>query len=321
MEEFGRDGRNAFFLDDPYRFWIASERSGFDLRVGDALIRRKVPIFFELLALAGVLPLLLLFRRRLASARQLNRQTLLLVQLLFVSFGLFLLAHLLLFRLYLPSRYVKWSVPLVLAVAAALGLGILIETVAARAGSARRLVSAGLALGLALGLAAYPAHYDGQFIRDPHPAVSAYLRAQPEDVVVAGLPAETDSLPSFANRSVLVSREHALAYHLGYYGELRRRTEDLIEAYYAESPPEVADFAGRYGVDLFLVDRAAFHRETYADVWGGAPGEQWEPFTSLAGLRAQRSKRFALVDLARRCAAVDDGAVAVLPTSCVRGEQ
>jgi hypothetical protein len=313
MPEFGKEGRSEFFVSGAYRYWLESSRSGFKLGVSDVLFP-SVPILFELAGLAALLPLLVLLRRRLPAARLLDGRTVLLFQLLAASLALFFLAHLLLFRLYLPARYVQASLPLVLAVAAGLALGIVVEEIAARAAPSRRgVLAGGLALTLAVGLALYPADYDGLFVRDPHPAVTAYLRAQPKDVLVAGVPTEADSVPALAGRRVLVAREYALPYHLGYYGQLRRRIVDLIEGYYAESPRRAADFAARYGVDLFVVNRAAFDRETFADVWAG----EFEPFTSAISLKLKRQNRFALLELAHRCAVVDDGAVAVVPTACL----
>ena len=313
MPEFGTEGRSEFFVSGAYRYWLESSRSGFKLGVSDVLFP-SVPILFELAGLAALLPLLVLLRRRLPAARLLDGRIGLLFQLLAASLALFVLAHLLLFRLYLPARYVQASVPLVLAVAAGLALGIVVEEIAARVAPSRRgVLAGGLALALAVGLALYPADYDGLFVRDPHPAVTAYLRAQPEDVLVAGVPTEADSVPALAGRRVHVAREYALPYHLGYYGQVRRRIVDLIEGYYAESPRRAADFAARYGVHLFLVNRAAFDRGTFADAWAG----EFEPFTSAISLKLKRQNRFALLELARRCAVVDDGAVAVVPTACL----
>ncbi|MBA2446670.1 MAG: hypothetical protein H0V51_01450 [Chloroflexi bacterium] len=312
MPEFGEGGRNTFFYRDPYRYWLEGYRGGLDLRVRDQLT--GLPILFEYAALAALLPMLLLFRPRLADVALLSGRSRVLLHLLVASFGLFLLAHLLLFRLYLPSRYVQWSLPLVFAVAAGLALGIVIEALAERLAPTRPAwLSAGLALALGLGLALYPASYDGNFVPDRHPEVWAYLRDLPTDTLVAAVPTEADSVPALTGRRVLVAREYALAYHLGYYGELRQRTEELIDAYYADSPRRLVELAERYGVDVFLVNRAAFDQATYADAWAG----EFAPFTSAVGDKLRRHDRFALLDLVRRCAAVDDGQVAALPTACI----
>lgn len=315
MPEFGDDGPETYFVDDWYTYWLKAQHSGLDLSVVDARFR-AIPILYEHAALAALLPLILLVRPRPAGVRRLAGQVSVLPQLLLASFGLFFLAHLLLFHIFFPGRYVKWSLPLVLSVAGGLGLAILIEALAGRFSPGRRSVVAG-ALALAVGfvLIAYPGRWQGKFLRDPNPDVTTYLRAQPKDVLVAGTPNDVDFVPSFAGRSILVGREYLLPYHLGYYAELRQRTEALIEAYYAESPAQVAEFADRYGVDLFLVNRFAYDRQKFTDAWGSG----FEPYLSAIRPKLEGRRRYALLEATRRCAAVDEGAVAVVPTSCLRG--
>ncbi len=313
MPEFSRRGRNAFFVQDAYRFWLESYRSGLNLRVTDALFK-DLPVLFELAALAALLPLQLAFRRRLPYARLVDGRLAILGQVLAASFGLFALAHLLLFQLYLPARYVQWSVPLVLAIAAGLALAIVCHELAAGVRSAHSgRLAAGLALLLAAGLALYPARYDDAFAVDAHPAVTAYLRDQPKGVLVAAAPGHADVIPALTGRRVLASHEFALAYHLGYYREVRQRVEDLIAAYYDEGPRRARVLVDRYGVDFILVSHTAFDALTFRQAWG----LQFEPFTETIGARLTRRRRYALQDLARDCAVVDDGAVALVPVSCL----
>ena len=315
MPEFGRRGRNAFFVEEPYRFWLESHRSGLNLRVNDVLFP-NVPILFEYAALAALLPLLAAFRRWLPAARLVDRRVAILGQLLVASFALFGLAHLLLFRLYLPARYVQWSVPLVLAVAGGLALAILFHELAARVRPARPgSLAIGLTLLFAAGLAVYPAWYHGAFVPDRHPAVTAYLRAQPKDVLVAAAPKDADVIPALTGRRVLVGREYALAYHLGYYREVRQRVEDLIAGYYDEGPRRLAFLVDRYGVDFFLVDHAAFDAMSFRRAWD----PDFQPFTGAIAARLTRPRRYALQDLAKRCAVVDDGEVALVPATCLGG--
>jgi hypothetical protein len=70
----------------------------------------------------------------------------------------------------------------------------------------------------------------------------------------------------------------------------------------------------RYGVDFFLVDDAAFNALTFRRVWG-----RFEPFTSAVAARLDRQRRYALQDLVRRCTAVRDGKVALVPATCLDG--
>jgi hypothetical protein len=317
MPEFGPSGRIPSFFPDVYTL-LGSHEAGFDLRASDALLH--VPLLVEYLVLALLL-LLVPFKLGFDGVQKLSHQFALLVQVLVASFGLFFLAHLLFFHLYHPSRYVKWSVPLVLAIVVGLSLGMLLEALVARIRSHRRdLVRAGLAVCLGLMLV-YPVPQSGGFKPDPQPAITAYLQSRPKDILIAGL-LGGDSVPALAGRRILVSREHALPYHLRYYSETQRRTQDLIAAYYAQTPGELADFATRYGIDLFLVNRDAYRLETFVDsapvdTLTGERKRNWEPFTTAIVDSLTSTRRFALLELADRCAVVDDGKVALVPTSCI----
>ena len=315
MPEFSPGGKTAFFYDDPYLYWIVSPRAGFDLTIRDVVFER-LPIFAGYLGLGLLLPLLWLGRQRLPAVAALRPSTLLLVNLVVVSVGLFLLAHLLLFELYLPSRYVKWSVPLALAVAGGLALGLLIEAAAARA--PRYRLRALLAITLVAGLVLWPARYSASLRQDRHPTISAYLRTQPRDSLVAGSTRLTNQVPIFAGLSVQAAQKVAAPFHLGYYEPLRTRIDDLIQAYYTALPGDLLAFADHYDLDLFLVDRLAFGGDSLAFAWTGFPDGSWEPYTSLALRRLRGSSHFALLEFLPRCAELDDGVVAVIRVDCLR---
>jgi hypothetical protein len=163
------------------------------------------------------------------------------------------------------------------------------------------------------GLAIYPARFDGNFVVDRTPAITEYLRELPPDALVVGVPTEADSVPAFSGRRVLINREYALAYHLGYYREVERRVEDVVEAYYADSPRALVDLTSRYGVTVFLVNRAAFDPATAVDAWAGS----FAPYTSEVSRQVERGGRFALEDAARRCGALTEQDVTVVPAACL----
>ena len=226
---------------------------------------------------------------------------------------LFLAAHVLLFRLYLPARFVAWTVPLALAIAAGVGIAALLDGGVWRSASGVARPGRWSRCCLAGGLALYPARFDGNFVVDRTPEITAYLRTLPPDALVVGAPVEADSVPAFSGRRVLINREYALAYHLGFYRQVEQRASDTIAAYYAESPRELQELASRYGVTVFLVNRAAFDPATAADAWAGS----FAPYTSEVVARAERGRRFALEEAARRCGALTEQDVTVVPAACL----
>jgi hypothetical protein len=319
MPAFGPDGRHPYFVGEAHEFWLTGMHSGLPLRLIDPA-RPRIPVMLKLLALAALLPLLALLHRGLPDVRGPSARAAILAQLLVASLGMFVLAHVLFFHLFFPGRYVKFSLPLILALAAGLALGILLEALAARAApSRRRVVAALLALGLGLLAFVYPSNRP-EFLRDPHPAITAYLAAQPKDALVAGVPLQVDFIPALARRPILVGYEYTLPFHRGYHEEMERRIWDVVAAYYAHSPDELVGFADRHGVDYFLVSRAAFRAESFAESWTGDQDKRWEPFTPAVARKLSESGPFVLLEAADLCAVVDDGEAALVPTDCLRRE-
>jgi hypothetical protein len=130
---------------------------------------------------------------------------------------------------------------------------------------------------------------------------------------VAGTTQDTDAVPAFARRSVLTSREFMNPYHLGFYLPLRERTMDLVDAYYARSRAELADFVERYGVDFLVLNQSAYSRETALDPWS----KLFEPFSSRIERKFRNGERFWVRDAARSCEVVEDGRVTLVPTACL----
>ncbi|NJN02762.1 MAG: hypothetical protein HC816_09995 [Leptolyngbyaceae cyanobacterium RM1_1_2] len=113
----GYYGRSFFFSENPLIFWLFGPRSGL-LFWG----------IFSPLALTGLaLPVLLNQPQKFPVAKRVSPQIYLLVQVVWAGLGLFFLAHLLLFQLHFPNRYVYHSLRTVLAIAAGMSLYIYFE--------------------------------------------------------------------------------------------------------------------------------------------------------------------------------------------------
>ncbi|MEO1763845.1 MAG: hypothetical protein AAFR83_18190, partial [Cyanobacteria bacterium J06629_18] len=66
---------------------------------------------------------------------------------------------------------------------------------------------------------------------------------------------------TFAQRSILVGREYAIPYHLGYYNKFRQRVIDLTQAQYSDNLDDVKAFIQKYGVDFWLLESGIFSPE------------------------------------------------------------
>jgi hypothetical protein len=130
MPEFQPGGRAAFFSENPWSFWVTGRRSGV---LPDPLLR-MIPLW------AGILlPLILRSSARFPLARRITPNVGLLAGIVAASLVMFVAAHVLLFKLHLPSRYTGHTLRIALAVSAGIALAILGDKLfrfaVARAGS------------------------------------------------------------------------------------------------------------------------------------------------------------------------------------------
>jgi hypothetical protein len=185
-----------------------------------------------------------------------------------VSLGLFVAAHLFLFRLYLPSRYTQHTARMVLSLAAGMSLALILEWMLGQARADRSHASVrrwGGWLGagfLFAGVVGYPVFLgsfpNAGYVTGRNEDLYTFLRQQPRDAVIASLCEEANNLPSFARRSTLVGREFASPFHVGYYDAYLQRSQDLIAAQYTEDPAALRGFIEQYHISFFLLDRQAF---------------------------------------------------------------
>lgn len=205
--------------------------------------------------------------------------------LLASSITCFIAADLVLMRLFLPSRYVEYAVPLLVAAAGGVAIGRFLD--ALLPGTPRRL-AASLLLAVAIagvgssknsGLTDYGAN------RDLH----AFLASRPLGTLVAAPPLLADEIPTFAGQPVFVNHEHAHPFFREHWALVERRTRAFFEAYYAADLADVSAFCRRHGVDLFVVDLALFDR---AELEAGRG--YFAPFGAWLRELARERSRFAL---------------------------
>jgi hypothetical protein len=263
MIEFSLAGRTNFFSTDWTRFWIFGERSGI------------IPygIHPPLIWLGALLPVFALMASRFTVLKRLSPSASLLARVVVASLGMFGLAHLLLFRLHLPSRYTQHSLRIVLALAAGIVLFVILKWLAEflRGGAqspAHRWMPPRVLVGASMifCMLSYPVAWlamggefpTTQYLIGRDADLYAFLREQPENIMIASLSQEADLIPSFAQRSILTGYEYGIPYHQSYYTVVRQRMHDLVRAQYSTDPAEVRSFIQRYGVSHWLLNRQAF---------------------------------------------------------------
>ena len=253
LPEFYPGGRSEFFSDNPWHFWLSARRSGF------------FPFEWQYSAmwLYGLsLPIVSQFPRKFPLVRHLNAKVKIIGQMLLTSLGLFCLSHVMLFRLHLPSRYSQHTWRIAIALATGMALTLLLHQLVQKITPSA--IVKGVIIAIALSIILYPTYavqsysYRLGYVTGKAPQLYQFLQQQPKDVVIATLSSEADFIPSLARRTVLVSAEYNIPYHLDYYAQMRQRAKDLIQAQYTSSQAVLNRFIRQYRVDLWLLDRQAF---------------------------------------------------------------
>ncbi len=260
LPEFFAGGRSYFFSKDILVYFLGG-RSGI-----------FAPLLFapSTLLFAFLLPFLIFFPKTFPSLTNIQREIAILVQMLIVSVGMFVLAHILLFKLHLPSRYTGHSFRIILAVSAAIVLTAIIEAILSNLNKnannhtyLRKFLELTILGFLAIALLFYYPCFIKKFPKTAYktgeyPALYQFFQQQPKDILIASIAGEVNNLPAFSQRSILIGREYAIPYHLGYYSQFRQRVVDLTQAQYSQSLADVKTFIQKYQVDFWLLDSGAF---------------------------------------------------------------
>ena len=308
LPEFYSGGRSSFFSDNWWDFWITGERSGF------------FPLEWEyvLLSSFGLLLPVIIKQPRFKSVKYLSYKVEIIGQILLVSFGLFCLAHLLLFKLHLPSRYSQHTWRIAIALTNGITLTILLDWLTDKIDRGKKnlqrlIVATAIAIVLIPTYAAQSYSYRLSYVMGEAPELYWFLQQQPKDSLIATLSSEADFIPSLAQRSVLTSREYSIPYHLDYYNPIRQRTKDLIQAQYSNSQADLAQFVQKYQPDFWEIDKNAFEINYLQDNrWL----QQFQPETQNAIGNLRKGKP-AIVDKIDRCSIFSTANSNLLDARCV----
>lgn len=260
MPEYWPDGRHPFFDHNPWKFWFIGQHSGI-----------LPPLLPPFIWLGLFLPIVLRYSSRFPLVRLVNSNIKLLLQIVIISLIFYFAAHALLLKLFFPTRYTVHTLRIVLALASGITLTMLLDKFfltyqqmnAAR--EKRRFWRLALTILLAAVLFLYP-NFSGRFPTTDYRVsregnLYKFLQQQPKDSLVATLADEADNIPTFGQRPILVGREYALPFHIGYYSQIRQRTIDLIRGQYSLDLVAAKQLIQKYQVNFWLLERTAFKVE------------------------------------------------------------
>ncbi|MGJ3250237.1 MAG: hypothetical protein ACFE0J_03740 [Elainellaceae cyanobacterium] len=255
MPEFQPEGRREYFGVHPIQFWF-SGASGL-----------RFPLFPPIIGIGVLLPWFA--KARSPLAQHLTRDIRILGQCVIASLGLFGAAHLLFPTLYLPSRYTFYSLRVVMAIATGIVLTILLDRLRRWVLTQRQQYTRlplytsmkiwlmgllAIAIVVVPAIPAWVIPCQGWVIGTT-PSLYQFLAQQPNDTLIASLTAETNNIPAFAQRSVLVSEELALPYHPEFYTVMTQRIRDTLAVQYSPDLSTVQSLLNTYGIDYLIVDR------------------------------------------------------------------
>jgi hypothetical protein len=196
--------------------------------------------------------------------------------------GLWWLARLVLFDLYLPNRHSRMALGVFFCVVlSAAGFAVMKSLVRRVPQEKRAKAWRGAQLSLAL-LAPLVVTVS----LTPHAVrawtaprsvdleqVYAFLGELPVDTLVAAHPDLADYIPLRSRRSVLASTEMSIAFMTGYYSRVKPRIETSLRAAYATSLEEMDSALAPYGVDVFVTGPQVWAQTSYVAPFEGLASE------------------------------------------------
>jgi hypothetical protein len=313
MPEFNLGGRSPFFTVGWLKYWFAGS-SGLTL-----------PLFPTLVWSGLTLPWLL--NKKLPITKLVTKKISILTQVIIASLLMFILAHILLPKLHLPSRYTYHTIQFVLAISTGIVLTIWLDIGQRWLKNKPQFnllekTKIALVTLFALTTVIFPAipYVSINWFQDWRVGTATeiyqYLAQQPKDILVASLSTEVNNIPAFSQRSILVGDEFALAYHPAYYNQIKQRTIDLLQAQYSPELKILQSFIRQYHVDYLLLDHNAFTAQ-YLLAKNWLINSSWKEQTQKAIAQLKSEYSPALREINPSCSIISTKTLNLLESSCI----
>lgn len=256
-----------------------------------------------------------------------------LFKILLVALGLYVLAHIFMFRLYWPNRFTYHTLPFVVSLLSGILISVAVNKIKLNVEkkkfkklieeiNLRKLILPFFIIILFFYSTIYaliPSNFlDKQgWIVGNNQKIYEFLSKTPMDTLVGSLSNEASNIPAFALRSVLTARELAVPYHMGFYSEFSDRMRRMIFAQYAPTLNPMKKIIRDYDIDYWILDKEAFSKDYFSrrkiNLWLN----QYPPESDQAVKQLQSQQIPALAKVVSQCTIVADQSVNLLSASCI----
>lgn len=179
-------------------------------------------------------------------------------RLLLSSAILYMIAWVYLFYLYVPERYLQYTLPLIPT--------FVFGTLFYRLQQVGRPILLISFLGLTLFVTSLFWRDDLMSPKPQEQKLFHYLSTLPTQVMIAAPPGLASNIPLYSYRSVFISNEAYIPFHKGYFHTVKGRFKEWISAYYTDNPHVLTDFIRRNHVDYLVVQLDDFSSEEISNL-------------------------------------------------------
>ncbi|AFY40479.1 hypothetical protein Lepto7376_4371 [[Leptolyngbya] sp. PCC 7376] len=314
LPAFQENGRTEFFQADFWTYIFDGSRSG--IRISSILMPQITYIFF-------LFPIITRFKKTFSLVQDI-KNIYIINQLFITGSALFIFAHIILFKLYLPSRYTLHSFRLSVSLLSGIVVFVLLQKFFEllkfiSLQKSQKLIAIPIVILVAFIILVEPIidkdfPYTGYSI-GKHSSLYEFLQDTPKETLNLSLLRENDSLPSFTKRSIYAGREYGIPYHTGYYSRFRKRTKEMIAAHFTTKLNELQFFIRQSSVDYWIVNNQVF---TAAFLENNNWLNQFQPETNQAIATLKSSTQpIALQELQEECTVFTDKDLSLIDSHCI----
>jgi hypothetical protein len=202
-----------------------------------------------------------------------------------VSLFLYVVARIVLVKLFVPRRYIFYTLNIIYCIGFAVAIRIIFDKI-----ELNRTKIFVVLVALLLFASIKGRHIELFDYSHDH-SLYKFLQTTPKNTLIAGWPELMDNVMTFGNRRAFVTYELSHTWVEPYWTEVKKRTFDLFRAYYSSSPEEIKAFCKSRGIEYLIVREEDFNPQRLNE-----PNLYFEPFNGFIWYLMNSTHNFAILD-------------------------